>query len=191
MEEHRGVGQKQKGRRREFIPRLPSAPAPPSPARTPHGSPPPPEAGAQGSQGRAICEDWSPRHRAGRRKIEDGCRAGGREANREKPSEVWFDPICVNQRYVFTGIRTSEGTKQAARRGCVWGVEFGSGGDTRGKREFTFLHFGAPGIFFFVCLFAFSRAAPLHMEVPSWGIIGAVAAGLHHNHSNVGSEPHL
>ena len=30
-----------------------------------------------------------------------------------------------------------------------------------------------------------------HMKFPGWGPIGAVAAGLHHSHSNVGSELRL
>ena len=49
------------------------------------------------------------------------------------------------------------------------------------------LHF-----FFLFCLFAFSRAAPMaYGGSQTRGIIGAVAAGLHHSHSNVGSEPRL
>ena len=41
-------------------------------------------------------------------------------------------------------------------------------------------------------LFAFSRATPsAHGGSQARGLIGAVAAGLHHSHSNGGSEPHL
>ena len=48
-------------------------------------------------------------------------------------------------------------------------------------------------LFVFVfCLFAFSRAASMACGgSQARGIIGAVAAGLHHSHSNSGSEPHL
>ena len=44
--------------------------------------------------------------------------------------------------------------------------------------------------FFFVfCLF---RATPaVYGGSQARGLIGAVAAGLHHSHSNSGSEPHL
>ena len=44
--------------------------------------------------------------------------------------------------------------------------------------------------FFFFCLFAFSRAAPMAYG-GSQGRIGAVAASLLQSHSNVGSEPRL
>ena len=45
---------------------------------------------------------------------------------------------------------------------------------------------------FFFCLFAFSRAAPAaHRGSQARGLIGAVYAGLHQSHSNVGSEPCL
>ena len=51
------------------------------------------------------------------------------------------------------------------------------------KRKNLFIYF-----FFFV----FSRAAPVaYGGFQPRGLIGAVAAGLHHSHSNVGSEPHL
>ena len=40
------------------------------------------------------------------------------------------------------------------------------------------------GFFGFVLFCAFSKAAPV-------GQIGAVAAGLHHSHSNARSQPHL
>ena len=44
--------------------------------------------------------------------------------------------------------------------------------------------------FFF--FFAFSRAVPMaYGGSQARGLIGAVAAGLHHNHSNAGSEPRL
>ena len=46
--------------------------------------------------------------------------------------------------------------------------------------------------FFFFCLFAFSKAAPVaYGGSQARGLIGAVATGLHHSHSNVGSEPCL
>ena len=45
------------------------------------------------------------------------------------------------------------------------------------------------GIFFFFCLFAFSRAAPVaHGGSQARGPIGATAAGLHLSHSNTGSD---
>ena len=45
---------------------------------------------------------------------------------------------------------------------------------------------------FCFCLFAFSRAAPAaYGGSQARGLIGAVAAGLHHSHSNTGSEPCL
>ena len=45
---------------------------------------------------------------------------------------------------------------------------------------------------FFVCLFAFSRATPMaYGGSQARGLIGTVAAGLRHSHSNVGSEPRL
>ena len=48
------------------------------------------------------------------------------------------------------------------------------------------------GASFFFWLFAFSRAAPVaYAGSQARGLIGAVAAGLHHSHSNRGSEPHL
>ena len=47
----------------------------------------------------------------------------------------------------------------------------------------------------FICLFVFvllSRAAPeAYGGSQARGRIGAVAAGLHHSHSNAGSKPHL
>ena len=44
-------------------------------------------------------------------------------------------------------------------------------------------------LFFFFCLL---RAAPAaHGGSQARGPIGAVAAGLHHSHSNAESEPHL
>ena len=47
-------------------------------------------------------------------------------------------------------------------------------------------------VLFCFCLFAFSRAAPVAYGVSrARGLIGAVAASLHHSHSNVRSEPHL
>ena len=47
----------------------------------------------------------------------------------------------------------------------------------------------ASGTFFF---FVFSRATPMaYGGSQARGPIGAVAASLHHSHSNAGSEPHL
>ncbi|RKM63539.1 hypothetical protein C0984_19550, partial [Clostridioides difficile] len=41
-------------------------------------------------------------------------------------------------------------------------------------------------------LFGFSRATPVaYGGSQARGLIGAIAAGLHHSHSNTGSEPHL
>ena len=48
--------------------------------------------------------------------------------------------------------------------------------------------------FFFFCLFAFSRASSAaYGGSQARGLVGAVAAGLHHSHShsNAGSEPRL
>ena len=46
--------------------------------------------------------------------------------------------------------------------------------------------------FFFFCLFAFSRADPVaYGGSQARGQIRAVAASLHHSHSDVGSEPRL
>ena len=48
---------------------------------------------------------------------------------------------------------------------------------------------GEGGLGFFVCIF---RAAPVaYGDSQARGQIGALAAGLHHSHSNVGSEPCL
>ena len=55
-------------------------------------------------------------------------------------------------------------------------------------------HFSVYGfrIFFFFCLFAFSRATSVaHGVSQAWGLIGAIAAGLRQNQSNTGSKPHL
>ena len=47
-------------------------------------------------------------------------------------------------------------------------------------------------LFIYLCLFAFSRAAPVSCGgSQARGLIGAVATGLHHSHSNVGSKLHL
>ena len=47
-------------------------------------------------------------------------------------------------------------------------------------------------LFIYFCLFFFSRAAPAAYDgSQARGLMGAVAAGLHHSHSNAGSEPHL
>jgi len=46
--------------------------------------------------------------------------------------------------------------------------------------------------FLFVCFFCFLGPHPRHMEVPRLGaLIRAVAASLHHSHSNAGSKPRL
>ena len=46
--------------------------------------------------------------------------------------------------------------------------------------------------FFFFCLFAISRAAPVaHGGSQARGLMGAVTAGLHQSHSKAGSEPCL
>ena len=46
--------------------------------------------------------------------------------------------------------------------------------------------------FFVFCLFAVSRATTVaHGGSQARGLIGAIAAGLHHSHSHAGSEPHL
>ena len=43
-----------------------------------------------------------------------------------------------------------------------------------------------------VCVFVFSRATPMaYGGSQARGLIGAVAAGLYHSHSNSGSEPRL
>ena len=47
-------------------------------------------------------------------------------------------------------------------------------------------------LFIYFAFLPFSRAAPAaYGGSQARGRIGAVAAGLHHSHSNVGSEPHL
>ena len=47
-------------------------------------------------------------------------------------------------------------------------------------------------IYLFICLFAFSRAAPAaYGGSPARGLIGTVATGLHQSHSNTGSKPRL
>ena len=54
------------------------------------------------------------------------------------------------------------------------------------------LDFSGPCVCLFVCLFVFSRAAPAaYGGSQARGLIGAIATGLHHSHSNSGSEPHL
>ena len=46
--------------------------------------------------------------------------------------------------------------------------------------------------FWFVCFFAFSRAAPaVYGGSQARGLIRSIAAGLRQSHSNVGSEPRL
>ena len=47
-------------------------------------------------------------------------------------------------------------------------------------------------LFFFFCLFAFSRASPMAYEgSQARGLIGAGAAGLRQSHSNAESEPNM
>ena len=47
-------------------------------------------------------------------------------------------------------------------------------------------------VFYFFCLFAFSRAAPVaHGDSQARGLIRAVASSLRQSHSNSRSEPHL
>ena len=47
-------------------------------------------------------------------------------------------------------------------------------------------------LFFFFCLFAFSRTTPAaYGGSQARSPIRAAAAGLHHSHSNVGPKPHL
>jgi len=59
-------------------------------------------------------------------------------------------------------------------------------------REITFKTQLNVTLFFFFCLFAFSRAAPMaYGGSQARSLIGAVATGLHHSHNNAGSEPHL
>ena len=56
---------------------------------------------------------------------------------------------------------------------------------------FLFIYFLIKNFLFFVFL-PFLGLLPRHMEVLRLrGLIGAVAAGLHHSHRNVGSEPRL
>ena len=54
------------------------------------------------------------------------------------------------------------------------------------------LRLSGPVSFFFFCLFAISRAAPVACAVSqARGLMGAVAVGVHHSHSIVGSKLHL
>ena len=47
-------------------------------------------------------------------------------------------------------------------------------------------------IFMYLFIFVFSRAAPMaYGDSQAKGLIGAVAASLHHSHSNSGSKPRL
>ena len=56
----------------------------------------------------------------------------------------------------------------------------------------TFPRFSKIFIILLIYLFLLFRAAPMaYGSSQSRGQIGAVAAGLHHSHSNVGSELHL
>ena len=45
--------------------------------------------------------------------------------------------------------------------------------------------------FFFFVFFLFKAAPAAYGGSQARDLIGAVAAGLHHSHNNVGSEPHL
>ena len=57
----------------------------------------------------------------------------------------------------------------------------------RDQRKSNFLFY----FILFFCLFAISRAAPVaYGGSQARGLIGAVAAGLHHSHSNAGSLTH-
>ena len=68
------------------------------------------------------------------------------------------------------------------------------------ERQTLFLSFSLEvlvslGVFCLFVLFCFAfffRAAPVACGgFQARGLIGAVATGLHHSHSNTGSEPHL
>ena len=53
-------------------------------------------------------------------------------------------------------------------------------------------HNGNSPTYIFFGLFAFSKAAPMaYGGSQARGPVGAVAASLHHSHSNAGSEAHL
>ena len=55
-----------------------------------------------------------------------------------------------------------------------------------------FCHLDLPSLGISFLFFAFSRAAPAaYGGSQARGRIGAVATGLHHSHSNTGSESHL
>ena len=60
-----------------------------------------------------------------------------------------------------------------------------------GPRHSDYWYSPAPFIYF-VCLFVFSRAAPVaYGSSQARGLIGAVATGLYQSQSNSGSKPHL
>ena len=60
------------------------------------------------------------------------------------------------------------------------------------KRNFVFLALWEQNFFFFFCLFALSRAAPVaHRGSQARGPIRAAAASLCQSHSNAGSKPRL
>ena len=70
----------------------------------------------------------------------------------------------------------------------IWLLRINGPSDTKPqmKQGFVFC------FLFFLGLFAFSRATPMaYGGSQARGPIGATAAGLHQNHSNAGSEPHL
>ena len=54
---------------------------------------------------------------------------------------------------------------------------------------FNLLYSPSPVIYLFILLFSVASAA--YGSSQARGQIGTTAAGLHHSHSNVGSEPHL
>ena len=56
----------------------------------------------------------------------------------------------------------------------------------------TYTHVFSFSFFFFLCVCVFLRAAPLaYRGSQARGLIRATVAGLHHSHSNAGSEPRL
>ena len=62
----------------------------------------------------------------------------------------------------------------------------------RDQHASTPVHCDALGFFFFFFFFPFFRATPTaYGSSQARGQLGATAAGLHHSHSNTGSELHL
>ena len=74
-------------------------------------------------------------------------------------------------------------------------MEEGKAGRDKQLEDRCFQHL--PGIYFFLFFFSFFLSVFLglhlrHVEVPRLGVQSELqAAGLHHSHSNVRSEPHL